>query len=144
MATATTERSTKKTGLEAFLPSIPNTPPLAPVRTRAERQSTAPAPARRTRKRRTPAASQTMPVGETQETRRAKTIRMGQARMVNALRAVRLLGNLASRNYEWQEGEIERMEQVMLSAVKDTFSKFSKTQERIRLEDTFSLVNAGE
>jgi hypothetical protein len=128
-------------GLAQFLPAVPKTAPLAPAQrptqhraTRVKLQaSSTPAPAKKV------AAPQEPVMGETQESRRAKTLRLGQARMVNLLRAFRLVRNMSSRNYDWTPEDIDRMEQAALSALNDTFSAFRKGARKQKLEELFQL-----
>lgn len=143
----------EKTGLEAFLPPVPRAPRVVPIvpnkradpvspRTRGIRVPKTPKP-----RRDTPIAVKREAKrveAEKTETPRDKTLRLGQARMKNALRSIRLLGNLSTRNYSWEAGEVQRMREVLHDAVNETFNRFERSRERQRLEDTFSLVNAAE
>lgn len=78
-------------------------------------------------------------VRNAQETRREKFLRLGNARMINALYAVRLIGNLASSNYSWSADDVALMQNTMIDAVNETFAKFKRPSEQPRLEDTFDL-----
>lgn len=137
---ATIEKTTTGLkGLSQFLPAVPQTAPLAPPRAangntqRRGRRAVASTPTL------VPAEVAAPRATETEETRRSKTVRMGQARMVNALRSIRLLGNLSSRNYEWRDGEVERMQEVLAEALTDTFGKFKKDRAKHKLEDSYQL-----
>lgn len=71
------------------------------------------------RKVRTPA-----PVGETKAQR---FIRLGSIRMSKALSSVRVIGNLASSNYDYTPDQVAKMQTAINNAVKETFAKFGQT-----------------
>lgn len=63
---------------------------------------------------------------EVDETKRAKFERIALARMNRALNAVRLIGNLASYNYDWNEDDVAKMRATMLDLVAETFGRFAR------------------
>jgi hypothetical protein len=71
------------------------------------------------------------------ETKRDKFLRLGQPRVVNALHAIRLIGNLASPNYEWKQGDVDQIATTLTDALRKTLAKFQKQAVGPRLEDTF-------
>jgi hypothetical protein len=76
------------------------------------------------------------------ETARAKFERLCVARMNRALVSIRLLGNLASPNYRWDEPDVEAIQAALSAAVNDTLAKFEK---RKKTKPHFTLpVSAGE
>lgn len=60
------------------------------------------------------------------ETKRERFERIALARMNRALNSVRLIGNLASYNYDWNEADIERMRQSLNEVVDATFNRFQR------------------
>lgn len=72
------------------------------------------------------------------ESRREKFLRLAQPRMQNALRSIRLLGNLASPTYEWTEADIAKMYATLQTAVEDHFARFKK-EKPAKYEETFSF-----
>ena len=66
---------------------------------------------------------------ETEETKRARFIRIGNARMQRALNSIRLLGNLANSNYDWAEDDIRAMQNAVIDQLNRTMNRFSKKTE---------------
>lgn len=60
------------------------------------------------------------------ETKREKFERIALARMNRALNSVRLIGNLASYNYDWTENDIDKMRQSVNEVVEATFNRFQR------------------
>lgn len=60
------------------------------------------------------------------ESRREKFERIALARMNRALNSIRLLGNLASYNYDWTEADIARMKQSIAEVSNETFARFQR------------------
>lgn len=58
------------------------------------------------------------------ETKHDKFLRLGQARINRVLTTLRLVGNLASYNYEFNEADIATMKQSLTVAVEATLAKF--------------------
>lgn len=79
------------------------------------------------------------PVGETA---RDRFIRIGGQRMKNVLRDLRLIGNLASANYDVNPRDVKVMQEAISVAFDQSFSRFSNKAEPHRLEDTFVLKKA--
>lgn len=77
------------------------------------------------------------------ETKRDRFLRIGQARMVNALHAIRLIGNLAGQNYEVNANDLALMHNTIEEAVEQAFGKFALATGAPKLEETFSLTNGG-
>lgn len=141
--------------LTDFLPSVPTTPPA-----RARQADTPPAARRRRTKPNasaTPTAAVTATVtpvrrrrvtsppvqpsqpAQPEESKRDKFLRIGGHRMVNVLRSIRLLGNLANTGiYEWSEEDVKRMRSVINDQLDLSFAKFSKGSV-VRLENVFKL-----
>lgn len=74
-----------------------------------------------------------------EENDRQRFLRIGQARMVNALHAIRLLGNLAGQGYDYTPDDIALMHNTVQEAVATAFGRFQKTGSLPKLEETFSL-----
>jgi uncharacterized protein YecE (DUF72 family) len=60
------------------------------------------------------------------EDKREKFERIALARMNRALNAVRLIGNLASYNYDWTEADVELMRQKLDEVADQTFARFQR------------------
>ncbi len=60
------------------------------------------------------------------ESRRDRFERLGRSRMRRTLNTIRLLGNLATPNYQWTESDISKMEKALREQIDKTFSKFKK------------------
>lgn len=73
------------------------------------------------------------------ETARDRFIRIGGQRMRNVLRDLRLLGNLASNNYDVTARDVQMMQRAIASAMDQSFSRFAKKQSK-KLEDQFSIT----
>ena len=73
------------------------------------------------------------------ETPRQRFLRIGQGRMVNALHAIRLLGNLAGPGYEWGPNDIVLLHSTITEAVEEAFAKFQRAGAGPKLEETFDL-----
>lgn len=73
------------------------------------------------------------------ETKRGKFLRIGQARMVNVLHAIRLLGNLSGDNYAWTPEDLVLMHNTLTDALQTVFRKFDRKTGGPKLEDTFRL-----
>jgi len=73
------------------------------------------------------------------ESRREKFLRIGQGRMVNALHAIRLIGNLAGPIYDWSESDLVLMHNTLSDAVEDAFKRFAQSRQAPKAEETFRL-----
>lgn len=73
------------------------------------------------------------------ETARGRFLRIGQARMVNALQAIRLLGNLSSDLYEVRESDVALMQATLGEAIDEALGRFKKSSNRPKLEETFKI-----
>lgn len=60
------------------------------------------------------------------ESRRDKFLRLGKRRMLKALQAVRLLGNLSSSNYHYSPRDVELMRWTLIDQLDKTFAKFNR------------------
>jgi hypothetical protein len=142
MATAT------QATLADFLPTVPRTPPAAVRRrntTTAKAAQSAPGvTATVTRRQRTRVSSPpTAPASSAppEESKRQKFLRLGGGRMVNVLRSIRLLGNLANRGiYDWTEQDVATMRQAIDAQLDASFGKFERGQV-VRLENEFRFVD---
>jgi hypothetical protein len=65
------------------------------------------------------------------EGRRDKFVRLGTRRVNRALTSIRLLGNLASSNYEWNEQDIAAMRLSIVSALDQSLSRFDRRKPAI-------------
>jgi hypothetical protein len=77
------------------------------------------------------------------ETSRAKFERLCVARMNRALVSIRLLGNLASPNYRWDEPDVEAIQAALSAAVNDTLAKFEK-RKKTKPHFTLPPADAGQ
>jgi hypothetical protein len=77
------------------------------------------------------------------ETGRAKFERLCVARMNRALVSIRLLGNLASPNYRWDEPDVEAIQAALSAAVNDTLAKFEK-RKKTKPHFTLPTADAGQ
>ena len=73
------------------------------------------------------------------ETSRQRFLRIGQARVVNALHAIRLVGNLAGQGYAWTPSDIVLMHNTLTEGLEQAFSRFAKSSQAPKLEETFDL-----
>jgi hypothetical protein len=74
-----------------------------------------------------------------QQDKRSRFERLCVARMNRALTSIRLLGNLASPNYRWNEVDVEAIQRALVVAVNDTLAKFEK---RKKVKPHFALPAA--
>lgn len=65
-------------------------------------------------------------VTETEENRRDRFVRLMTARMQRALNSIRLLGNLASANYEWTPKDIEAVRTAITETTETALGRFTK------------------
>jgi hypothetical protein len=142
-------QATSTTDLSQFLPPVPKTPQVHIARDggerprRQRRNSTKPASAKGVtatvtpaRRRASPPTAPAVPSAP-EESKRDKFLRIGGGRMVNVLRSIRLLGNLANRGiYEWRPEDVEQMRRVINDQLDRSFRKFEREQV-VRLEQTF-------
>lgn len=60
-----------------------------------------------------------------QETKHDKFRRMGSGRVTRALKSIRLIGNLSSKDdYEYTEAEVAKIANALHSALDDTLNRF--------------------
>lgn len=65
------------------------------------------------------------------ETARDKFLRIGQARMQNAIHAIRLLGNLArATDYDYYESDVALMHATLTEAIDGSLSKFKPSEKK--------------
>ena len=74
-----------------------------------------------------------------QENRRARFIRIGKSRMRRALNTARLIGNLATANYEYYPDDIAKMEKAVNEEYAKAFAKFKKIPKPKEKEVDFSF-----
>lgn len=72
-----------------------------------------------------PAAAPKVSKVPADETKAQKFVRLGKPRMVAALKAVDILGNLAGSGYEYTPEQVAKMRQTVQEKVNETFAKFS-------------------
>jgi ACT domain-containing protein len=65
------------------------------------------------------------------ESKRDRFLRIAEPRMNRALNSIRLLGNLATGNYEWTEDDISRIQQAVVDQLGITLSRFEKKKKRV-------------
>lgn len=132
--------------LADFLPAVPRTPqaPMRPRNTAKAPQTTPTVTATVTRRRGTRVSSPpTAPASPAppEESKRQKFLRIGGGRMVNTLRSIRLIGNLANRGiYDWTEQDVATMRQAIDAQLDASFGKFERGQV-VRLENEFRFVD---
>lgn len=66
------------------------------------------------------------PITPVEESKRDRFIRIGNARVQRALNSIRLLGNLANSNYEWDEADVQTMQNAIVETLSRTVARFSK------------------
>lgn len=59
------------------------------------------------------------------ETSRDRFLRLGRRRLNRAVEAIRLIGNLSSPAYDWDNKDVEHIERILTTATKDALSHFS-------------------
>jgi len=79
-------------------------------------------------------------VQKTTEDRRERFERLAKSRMLRVLSTIRLLGNLATANYQWTESDVTQMERAIKDQCEKTFAKFRKVP-REKNEVSFSFRN---
>lgn len=55
---------------------------------------------------------------------RQKFLRLGQPRMVRALQAIKLIGNMSAPHYQWDRSDVSHIRQTLLEAVGDMLDRF--------------------
>lgn len=75
-----------------------------------------------------------------EETPNERFNRLAQARMVNALHSVRLLGNLSTQGYNWDDRQIIHMRNQLSEAIEIAFTRFARGSHVPKLEDQFSIT----
>jgi len=60
------------------------------------------------------------------ESRRDRFIRIATPRIERALNSIRLLGNLASANYEWGPEDVAKIRQSVTGVLDTTLARFEK------------------
>jgi uncharacterized protein YecE (DUF72 family) len=83
-------------------------------------------------------ASPPVQTEEPTETRRQRFLRIGQARMARVLNSIRLLGNLASPNYEYSDQDVTRMRQTIEETTEQTLARFNKRKRGEKVEFEFA------
>jgi hypothetical protein len=72
------------------------------------------------------------------ESRHEKFRRLGQARVTRAVNAVRLIGNLASSNYDYSAEEVEQIKTSVQATLDEAMSKFVKRRGKHTLGFNFT------
>lgn len=72
-----------------------------------------------------------------EESRHDKFLRLGQARINRALVTMRLIGNLAGTNYEYNEQDVTAIKQALQAGVEATLSKFQMNKKPPAASFTF-------
>lgn len=62
------------------------------------------------------------------ETARERFLRIGQPRVANAVRDIRLIGNLARGAYEWTDRDVALIQSTLYRAVDDMMKDFAAVQ----------------
>ncbi len=78
-----------------------------------------------------------VPVGETRD---AKFSRLAQMRTANAIRAIRLIGQLSAPNYAWDASQVQQIGSELDKALSDTLAKFRRSSHGPKAESLFRLV----
>ena len=78
-----------------------------------------------------------VPVGETRD---AKFSRLAQMRTTNAIRAIRLIGQLSAPNYAWDASQVQQIGSELDKALSDTLAKFRRSSHGPKAESLFRLV----
>ncbi len=76
------------------------------------------------------------------ETKTQKFARLCQLRTANALKAIRLIGQLSAPQYGWNPDQLQQVHSVLESCMEDTFSKFRRSAHAPKPEATFKLILA--
>lgn len=76
------------------------------------------------------------PQSDSGETKSDKFHRLGRARVQRTLTSIRLIGNLASPNYEWTDKDVAAIRLSVTSALDQVLKKFEKGQ-KLRTEFQF-------
>lgn len=81
-----------------------------------------------------------IPTRETmKKDKRAKFIELGEKRMANAIKSLRLIGNLADKNnYHYTEEDASDISRALKQELSDTLSKFKNTRSKSE-SSTFSF-----
>ncbi len=64
----------------------------------------------------------------TNETKEAKSLRLGRARVLAALEKIELVGNLAGPNYVFTPEQVAKMAEAMLGSVRTAIDKLNKVE----------------
>jgi hypothetical protein len=76
---------------------------------------------------------------ESNETRRERFVRIGKSRMHRLLNTYRLIGNLATPNYQYYEKDILAMQKAIREEHERCFEKFRKTPKAKKAEVDFDF-----
>lgn len=77
------------------------------------------------------------------ETKRQKFERIAASRVNRALSSIRLLGNLATYNYEWDADDIEKIRKAVIATTDEALARFTK-RPKTREKPVFSLEKEEE
>jgi hypothetical protein len=72
----------------------------------------------------------TVPAQKPPETKRERFLRIAEPRMNRALNSIRLLGNLATANYEWTGDDIAKIRTAVEDQLDTTLSRFEKRKKQ--------------
>lgn len=73
--------------------------------------------------------------GEAASDRRAKFVRIAEKRVGNALKAIRLVGNLSNRSaYEFDDADIKKIAAALSKEIETMQRRFSETPTKNKIE----------
>jgi hypothetical protein len=76
------------------------------------------------------------------ETARERFLRVGQPRVAHCIKAIRLLGNLARGNYEWDDADVEAIKAILTLEIELILREFDQRTESAGV--SFSFEKAAE
>lgn len=89
------------------------------------------------RKKRTPSAP-------ADETKAAKFIRLGEARVNKAVKAIEVIGNLSGGSYEYTAAQVAVIRESLNSAVSDTMDRFQPKSAKAERHVSLSVAAAAQ
>lgn len=66
------------------------------------------------------------------ETKAARFVRLGNARLKKTVKSISLMGNLSGSGYEYTTEQVDKIKTALESAVEDTISKFQPKEHKER------------
>jgi hypothetical protein len=58
------------------------------------------------------------------ESKRDRFVRLGEKRVLKAVEAISLIGNLSAPHYDWNEDDLDKMHTALMDAIERTFARF--------------------